>query len=82
LHGFVNAQHYWRASSCAQFLSTIRRPTLLLAAGDDPLAPEFVLPRAAVAASPFLVPQSSLRGGHAGFAEVTLRLLLRGLADQ
>lgn len=69
LHGFTNAQHYWRASSCAQFLPAIRRPTLLLAAGDDPLVPPRVVPHAAIAASPFLVPQLPPHGGHVGFVD-------------
>jgi predicted alpha/beta-fold hydrolase len=67
LHGFRDAQHYWRSSSCGQFLDCIRRPTLLVASQDDPLIPGSVLPHATVAASPFLVAQFTSHGGHVGF---------------
>ncbi len=67
LHGFANAEDYWRRSSCAQFLPAIRRPSLLVAAADDPLVPGHLLPHAAVAASPFLHARFEARGGHCGF---------------
>lgn len=68
LHGFASAVDYWRSSSCAQFLSAIRKPTLVIAAGDDPLVPAQVWPRAAMAASPVLVGAFSPHGGHCAFA--------------
>jgi predicted alpha/beta-fold hydrolase len=67
LHGFRDARHYWRESSCQRFLGGIDRPTLLVAAADDPLIPAEVLPHAAVAGNPFLVPQFVEHGGHVGF---------------
>lgn len=67
LHGFRDALHYWRSSSCASFLASIRRPVLLVGAEDDPLVPGRVLPRELVAASPHLVAQFPARGGHCGF---------------
>jgi len=67
LHGFRDAQLAWSSASCAQFLAGIRRPTLLVSAEDDPLAPAGILPHAAVAASPFLAAQFTARGGHVGF---------------
>ncbi|HZN41994.1 MAG TPA: alpha/beta fold hydrolase [Planctomycetota bacterium] len=67
LHGFRDARHYWRDSSCRQFLAGIDRPTLLIAAADDPLVPAEVLPREEVASNPFLVPQFVEHGGHVGF---------------
>jgi predicted alpha/beta-fold hydrolase len=69
LHGFVDAADYWRRSSSAGFVAAIRRPTLLLNAIDDPLVPASVLPRAAAAASPFLVPLFPAHGGHVGFVD-------------
>jgi predicted alpha/beta-fold hydrolase len=68
-HGFRDAEHYYRTQSCRYYLPAIRRPTLLLAAADDPLCRPELLPHEAVAASPFLVPQFSARGGHIGFVE-------------
>lgn len=67
LHGFADAEDYWRRSSCAQFLPAIRRPALLVAAVDDPLVPGHLLPHAAVAASPFLQARFERHGGHCGF---------------
>jgi len=69
LHGFRDAEDYWRKSSCAQFLASVRVPVLLVGSSDDPLVPGSVLPHAAVAASPFLVSQFSARGGHCAFVE-------------
>lgn len=69
LHGFADAEDYWRRSSSAQFLSSVRRPTLLVAASDDPLVPDRVLPRAIVDASPWLVPQFVPHGGHCSFVD-------------
>jgi predicted alpha/beta-fold hydrolase len=67
LHGFRDALHYWRSSSCAQFLASIRRPVLLLGAEDDPLVPGRVLPRALVERSEHLVGAFPGNGGHCGF---------------
>jgi len=67
LHGFRSAQHYWRSSSCAQFLGDVRVPTLLVAAADDPLVPAAVLPQAIVADSDYLLPLFTPHGGHCAF---------------
>jgi predicted alpha/beta-fold hydrolase len=69
LHGFRDGPHYWSDSSCARFVAGIRRPTLLLAAEDDPLCPAAGIPRADVAASPWLLPQFEAHGGHVGFVD-------------
>ncbi|MBK8100282.1 MAG: alpha/beta fold hydrolase [Planctomycetes bacterium] len=69
LHGFTSATHYWRSQSCARFLPAIRRPTLLLAAADDPLVPATVFPHTAVADSRFLTPCLQRHGGHVGFVD-------------
>jgi len=66
-HGFRDAEHYWATQSSGPLLPAIRRPTLLLAAADDPLVGAAVLPHAAAAQSPFLVPQFPARGGHCAF---------------
>lgn len=69
MHGFRDATHYYTTQSSAPLLPAIRRPTLLLAAADDPLLAPEVLPHAAAAASPFLVPQFPAHGGHVGFVD-------------
>jgi predicted alpha/beta-fold hydrolase len=67
VHGLRDAAHYYRTQSSGPFLPAIRRPVLLLSAADDPLSRPEVLPHAAVAASPFLVPCFPAHGGHVGF---------------
>lgn len=67
LHGFADAEDYYRKSGCGQFVSGIRRPTLLLSAADDPFNPGSTLPREAAEVSPYLHPQFPERGGHVGF---------------
>ena len=66
LHGFRDAQTYYRLSSARQYLGTITRPTLILHARDDPLMNETVIPSAEeLSASTTL--ELSERGGHVGF---------------
>lgn len=69
VHGFLGADHYYATQSSAHFLPAIRTPTLLLAAQDDPLLHPSVLPHAAAAASPWLLPMFEARGGHVAFVE-------------
>ena len=69
VHGFANAADYYRRSSSLGFLSSIRRPTLLLSAYDDPFLPPEVLDEAATVAraNRFLCVEFHQRGGHVGF---------------
>jgi predicted alpha/beta-fold hydrolase len=68
LHGFADEQDYWRQSSSRQYLTHIRRPTLLLNALDDPFVPAASLP------DPGALPADVRAefvpcGGHVGFVE-------------
>ena len=67
VHGFRDANAYWAASSSNQFLSKIRRPTLLISAKDDPFLPADALPEEAVAGNRFLTAEFPAHGGHVGF---------------
>lgn len=69
LHGFRDAWDYWERVSCGPLLERIRRPTLLIAAQDDPFNPASSLPRRAAARSPWLFPLFTSAGGHVGFVE-------------
>jgi uncharacterized protein len=69
LNGFADERDYWARSSSAQFLSGIRRPTLLINARNDPFMPASALPHAEVAASRWLEADFVEQGGHAGFLE-------------
>jgi hypothetical protein len=69
IHGFLGAHDYYARSSSLQFLSSIRRPTLLLNAMDDPFLPSEVLEEVSAVAhtNRFLTTEFPRRGGHVGF---------------
>ena len=69
LHGFRNANDYYDKSSSIRFLTTIRRPTLLLSAYDDPFHTAKVLRDVETlsASNEFLKLEFHQRGGHVGF---------------
>ena len=69
VHGFRDAHDYYARSSSMQFLSRIRRPTLLLSARDDPFLPSAVLDEVAEIAreNPCLIREFTHGGGHVGF---------------
>ncbi|MBD0320138.1 MAG: hydrolase, partial [Gemmatimonadetes bacterium] len=71
LHGFQGVADYYGRSSSAQFLPSIRVPTLLVHAADDPFVPPHVIPRAAVEANPSLAAVFTEHGGHVGFIQGT-----------
>jgi predicted alpha/beta-fold hydrolase len=67
LFGFDSAEDYWTRSSSGRFLPGIRRPTLVLAAQDDPIVPADSIPRDAIARNPHLSLWLVEVGGHVGF---------------
>lgn len=69
VHGFASATDYYRRSSSLGFLASIRRPTLLLSAYDDPFLPRAVLDQVAevARANRYLSVEFHQRGGHVGF---------------
>jgi uncharacterized protein len=67
LHGFPDAETYYRASSSLGFLPRIRTPALLLQSGDDPFLPPGSLPTREVEENPFLLAAFTPAGGHVGF---------------
>lgn len=69
LHGFADADDYYRRSSSLGWLHGIRRPTLLLSATDDPFLPPDVFDqvRQVAAHNAWLTLYFPSRGGHAGF---------------
>lgn len=71
LHGFTDAADYYARSSAGPYLPAIRVPTLLIHAGDDPMAPGDLVPREAIAANPCLTLLMPEEGGHVGFVEGT-----------
>jgi predicted alpha/beta-fold hydrolase len=69
IHGFRNAHDYYARSSSLQFLTRIRRPTLLLSSRDDPFLPAAVLDQVDALASgnAWITMEFTKRGGHVGF---------------
>lgn len=66
LHGFSDAQDYYRKSSCRSYLRDIRVPTLILHAIDDPFMTAAAIPAAEELADCVTL-ELSERGGHVGF---------------
>lgn len=67
LHGFSDADDYYRQSSSARFLPAVRVPTLLIHADDDPFLPAAAVPRNTVRGNPYLRAAFTPKGGHVGF---------------
>ncbi|ERO63040.1 hydrolase [Pseudomonas piscis] len=72
LHGFADAQDYYRRASSRYFLGEIRTPTLIIQAADDPFVFPHSLPEASeLSASTRFELQA--KGGHVGFVDGTLK---------
>lgn len=81
LHGFRDADDYWRRGSAKPHLHRIRIPALVLNARNDPFIPASSLPlRAEVAASVTL--WQPAHGGHVGFAQGAWPGHVLGLPEQ
>ncbi len=66
IHGFKDAEEYYRRSSGRPYVAAIARPTLIIHAEDDPFMPKTVLPD--TEELPASVTLESYRhGGHVGF---------------
>ena len=67
IHGFVDAENYWRQCSCRPALEKISIPTLLINARNDPFLAESCYPIAEAEAHPHLHLEMPASGGHVGF---------------
>ncbi len=67
LHGFQDAEDYYRRSSSGQFLTGVGIPTLIIHSRDDPFLPRSAVPSAAVRDNPHLTGCITPHGGHVGF---------------
>ena len=69
VHGFRDAHDYYSRSSSLQFLDSIRIPTLLISAADDPFLPPQILDAVRILAqsSDMLEAEVWPSGGHVGF---------------
>lgn len=65
--GFQNAADYYAQSSAAQFIANIRRPTLIVAAQDDPVVPFAAFQNGAVRGNRYVTLLAPRHGGHCAF---------------
>ena len=71
LNGFEDATEYYTKCSSRGFLPSVRVPTLMLHAIDDPFLPSGAIPKAEAAGNRALALRLSQRGGHVGFIRGT-----------
>lgn len=69
IHGFADAEEYWRRCSANAFLPLIRVPTLILNAADDPFLAPNCFPREFATQSRTIHLEVPDRGGHVGFMD-------------
>ena len=67
LHGFKDAKDYYNKSSSKQFLSTIKTPTLIINALDDPFLPKQCYPQNEANQNKWITLLTPKFGGHVGF---------------
>ncbi|OVE79878.1 alpha/beta hydrolase [bacterium J17] len=67
LHGFRDAEDYWARASSKPWLPSIRIPTLLINAADDPFLARECYPFQEAESSSFFSLEVPRRGGHVGF---------------
>ncbi len=67
LHGFRDADDYYRQASSKSILGRVRVPTLLIHALDDPFLPPGAVPTAAMEENPWILGSLTGCGGHVGF---------------
>ena len=67
LHGFKDAEDYYRVCSSKRFLADIKTESLLIHAQDDPLCSIQTMPLQTVNKNPYLYPLTTKKGGHVGF---------------
>ncbi len=69
--GFRDADDYYSQSSALRVIATIRIPTLILAAQDDPMVPFRSFRDGALASNPNVTLVAPKHGGHCGFISRT-----------
>ena len=67
LHGFKDAEDYWRLCSCKPYLKEIQIPTLLVNARNDPFLADSCYPIEEARQNRNLQLEIPVSGGHVGF---------------
>jgi predicted alpha/beta-fold hydrolase len=65
--GYKNADDYYARTSALPLLPTIRKPTLIIHAQDDPFIPFDPLSHASITENPYIILLAPAGGGHVGF---------------
>jgi predicted alpha/beta-fold hydrolase len=68
LHGFTDAEDFYKQASVRPYLPGIRVPTLLVNALNDPFLTPECFPVTEAEANPYLFLEMPLQGGHVGFS--------------
>jgi len=71
LHGFVDAQDYYRKASSRSYLQYIKKPTLIVQAKDDPFMTPDIIPEPHELSSTIQL-EVTPNGGHVGFVSGTI----------
>jgi len=69
IHGFLNAEDYWKQSSCGQFIPNISVPTLLVNAINDPFLSTSCYPIDSANNNQNFYLEIPSSGGHMGFIQ-------------
>ena len=67
VHGFRDAEEYYRLSSSARYVSGIGVETMVIHSRDDPFVPADSVPTGTLETNPFVELRLCRRGGHVGF---------------
>jgi len=81
MHGFKDADDYYRKSSAYSYIKKIKKPCLILHAADDPIAPSGILPDNSELPEHVQL-EITERGGHVGFFGGTIVTPEYWLADR
>lgn len=72
LHGFTSAEDYWEKSSSKQFLRSIKIPTKIINALNDPFLSKDCYPSKKEISNPYIETSYPKFGGHVGFIRKNL----------
>lgn len=72
IHGFKNAEDYWKKCSSKQFMESIRKPALLINALDDPFLTKECFPYKEAEKNKYFFLETPAIGGHLGFVNFPL----------
>jgi len=69
IHGFKDALDYYHQCSSIRFVASIKLPTLIISAANDPFLSPECYPHDLLKGHPYVLFESPNRGGHVGFSQ-------------